>query len=144
MSVGIRPANRLATTATDLEVLLRTQAGKRINTIDVHCATSTYTLSATPPECQGGVDLVLDPDQGVQHHRPSLVEVEGVCLHLWLRCRLIWRPAVDVECLDLRFWRRGRFGDGGGFRRRYWMLRGSHSLGQVRDWIDRSISARYG
>jgi hypothetical protein len=90
-----------------------TQACKSVDTINVHGAASADTLSATPSECEGGVDLVLDPDQGVQHHRAGLVQIQGITLHPWLHGWLIWVPSVDVKCLDLRLWvRSGLFGSG--------------------------------
>jgi hypothetical protein len=78
-----------------------TKTSQRIYSIYVHSAAPADTLAATPPKCQGWVDLVLDPDQGVQHHRPRLVQVERVALHPRLRCGLVGVPPVDVECLDL-------------------------------------------
>jgi len=78
-----------------------TQACKSIDTINVHGAASANTLSATPSECEGWVHLVLDSDQGIQHHRSGLLQIQGIALHPWLRGWLIWVPSVDVECLDL-------------------------------------------
>lgn len=63
----------------------RTQASQGVDTIDVHRATSANSLSATPPEGQGWVELVLNPDQGIQHHWAGLVQVKLVGLHAWLR-----------------------------------------------------------
>lgn len=55
--------------------LERTQAGQRVAPLDVHGTAPTDTLSATPPERQRWVDLVLDPDQCIQDHGPRLVQV---------------------------------------------------------------------
>lgn len=85
-----------------------TQAGKSINTINVHCTTSTDTLTTTSAESQSWVNLVLDSDQRIQHHRSSLVQIQSIALHAWLVCWFIWIPSVDVEGLDqgVRTWSR--------------------------------------
>jgi hypothetical protein len=77
------------------------QAGQCIDSVNVHGAAATDALSAAPSEGQSRVDLVLDSDQGVQHHRSGLVEVERVALHARLRRGLIGVPSVDLEGLDL-------------------------------------------
>jgi hypothetical protein len=78
-----------------------TETGERVDTVNVHGAASANSLTAAPPEGQGGVDLVLDADEGVEHHGARLVEVERVRLHLGLGRGLIGVPAVDVERLGL-------------------------------------------
>jgi hypothetical protein len=50
----------------------------------VHGTATTNALSATPSKRERGVNLVLDPDQRIEHHRASLVEIERVCLHAGL------------------------------------------------------------
>jgi len=92
------------------------QACKSVDTVDIHSAASADTLSATPSECEGGVDLVLDSDQGIQHHRTGLVQIQGIALHSWLRRWLVWVPSVDVECFDLGLWVRSGLFDGGSLR----------------------------
>ena len=42
-----------------------TQAGKCVDSIDIHRAAAADTLSATPPKGEGGVYLVLDSNQSV-------------------------------------------------------------------------------
>ena len=79
----------------------RTQAGKSVDTVNVHGAGTADTLSATAAESEGGVELVLDSDQGVEHHGAGLVKVEGVALHARLVAGSIGVPSVDVESLDL-------------------------------------------
>jgi len=97
-------------------MLLLTQAGQGVDAVNVHRAGSADTLSATSAECEGRVDLVLDADEGIEHHGSGLVQVQGVGLHPWLLGRLIWVPSVDVESLDLcRRSRRG-LSDCGGLR----------------------------
>jgi hypothetical protein len=78
-----------------------TQAGKSVDTVNVHCAGTADTLSAGSAESKSRVQLVLDSDQSVQHHGAGLVEVEGVALHLGLVAGLVGVPSVDVEGLDL-------------------------------------------
>ena len=48
------------------------------------------TFSAGSPEGQCGVNLILDLDEGIQHHWTTVVEVNTVLLHSWLVSRLIW------------------------------------------------------
>ena len=45
------------------------------------------TFSTRASECEGGVNLILDLNESVQHHRPTMVEVYLVFLHVrfgWL------------------------------------------------------------
>jgi len=78
------------------------QTSQSIDTINVHRTASTNALSATPSEGQGGIDLILNSDQRIQHHRTRLLQVQSIALHARLRCWLIGIPSVDVERLDLR------------------------------------------
>jgi len=77
------------------------QTSKCVNAINIHRATPADPFSATPSECQGRVDLVLDSNQGIQHHWSRLVQIQCVTLHAGFGRWLIWVPAIDVECLDL-------------------------------------------
>ena len=79
-----------------------TKAGQCVDSINVHGATSANSLATTPPEGQGRVHLVLDPDERIQHHGSRLVQVERIRLHLGLGRGLIWVPSVNVESLGLR------------------------------------------
>jgi hypothetical protein len=78
-----------------------TQAGKSVDTVNVHGAGTADTLSAGSAESKSRVQLILDSDQSIQHHRTGLVEVEGVALHAGLVAGSIGVPSVDVEGLDL-------------------------------------------
>jgi hypothetical protein len=82
------------------------QASQRVDTINVHRTASADTLSARPSEGQGRVDLILDSDQSIQHHRSSLVQIQGITLHARLGGWLVGVPSVDVEGLGLclRIW----------------------------------------
>lgn len=77
------------------------QASQGVHTVDVHGTASANTLTATPPEGKSRVDLVLDTDERIQHHRSGLVQVQRVRLHLGLRRWLVRVPSVDVEGLCL-------------------------------------------
>lgn len=106
--------------STAFHGLKHTKTSQRVHSINIHGAGTTNSFTARTPECQGRVDLVFNPYQGVQHHRSSLIQIQRVALHLGLRCGLIWVPSVDVERLDLAvlLWlrlldcRRFGFGDG--------------------------------
>lgn len=78
---------------------LLTQASKRVHAVDVHGTAAANTLSATPAESQGRVQLVLDPHQSIEDHGSGLVQVEGIGLHARLLGRGIWVPPVNLEGL---------------------------------------------
>lgn len=104
-----------------LHVLGRpTQTSQSIDTINVHRTTPTYALATTPSKSQCWVHLILDPNERIQHHWAGLVQVEGVALHLGLRCRLVWVPSVDLECFDLGLLAWVRLLGGAGLRCRLW------------------------
>lgn len=84
-----------------------TQAGQGVDTINVHGAATADTLTAGAAEGQGGVLLVLYPDESIEHHRTGLVEVEVVGLHSGLLTRGIRVPTVDLEGLHLGWGLRG-------------------------------------
>lgn len=73
------------------------QACQGVLAVDVHGTASTDALSATPPEGQGRILLVLDLDQSIEDHGAGLVEVDGVGLQLGLLGRGIRVPSVDLE-----------------------------------------------
>ena len=103
VSVGMRPVEGgSAPPSRDIAVGSpgqHTQAGQGVDTVNVHRTATADTLSATSPESQSGVHLVLDADQRIQHHRAGLVQVQRVSLHLRLLGGLIGVPAVDMEGL---------------------------------------------
>lgn len=106
VSVGMRPVQMLVSmrysgTCSRLMSHPHTQACQCVDSVDVHGAAATNSLSATPSESEGWVNFVLDANQSIQHHRSSLVEVEGIGLHARLAAGLVGVPSVDVECLDL-------------------------------------------
>lgn len=79
----------------------RTQASQSVDTVNVHGATATDTLTAGSAEGQGRVEFVLYPDQSVEHHGTGLLEVELVTLHCGLLARGVRVPTVDLESLHL-------------------------------------------
>lgn len=91
-----------------------TQASKSIDTVNVHGAGSANTLTARAAESESWVDLVLNANERIQHHRSGLVEIKGVCLHLWLLRWSVWVPSVDVEGLGLSILGWCWLGDGAG------------------------------
>lgn len=113
VSVGIRPGHTGSQhSSSNLLFLLprfgrferHTQTSQSIDPINVHRTAPTNALSATPSKRQRRIDFILDPDQRIQHHRPRLVQIKRIRLHLRLRCRLIRVPAVDLESLGLGLW----------------------------------------
>lgn len=79
-----------------------TQASQGVDTVNVHRTATADTLSAASPEGQGGVHLVLYPDERIEHHGPGLVQIQLVGLHGGLLGGLVGVPAVDMELLDAR------------------------------------------
>jgi len=80
---------------------IHTQAGKSVDTVDVHGARTANTFTARSPESQGRVEFVLYPDESVEHHGSGLVQVEVVGGHLGLLTGLVRVPTVDLESLHL-------------------------------------------
>ena len=88
------------------------KTGKGVHSTNVHCAGAADSLpTASPeiqstsilgptheikillPESEAGVHLILDLDEGVQHHGATVVEVHLVLLHPGLVSRLFWVPS---------------------------------------------------
>jgi len=78
-----------------------TQTSKSVYTVNVHGTTAANTFSARATECECRIHFVLDLDQCIQHHWASLVQINLVCLHKWLRGRLVWVPSVNLDRLHL-------------------------------------------
>ena len=64
---------------------------------NIHSAGATDSLPAGPPEGQAGGYLILDLHQRVQHHRPAVVQINLVILHLRFAARLLRVKSVDGE-----------------------------------------------
>jgi hypothetical protein len=121
VSVGIRPVRksvnagciewrspRCGETRANAWEKPRTQASQGVNTVDVHSARTTDTLTARAAESQSRVNFVLNTDESVEHHGAGLLQVELVALHGGLLARGVRIPAVDLEGLHGRVLR----GDG--------------------------------
>lgn len=92
----------LGSSSSARESKRHTEASKGVLAVDVHGAGAADTLAATSAERQGRVDLVLDADDGVEHHGAGLVEVNGVALQARLLGGRVRVPAVDLERLEAR------------------------------------------
>lgn len=79
----------------------RTQAGEGVDTINVHGTATADTLTAGATEGEGGVLLVLYPNEGIEHHGAGLVQVQLVGLHSRLLARGVRVPTVNLEGLHL-------------------------------------------
>jgi len=51
------------------------QTSQSINSINIHRTTPTYSLPTTPSKCQRRINLILNPDQRIQHHRTRLIQI---------------------------------------------------------------------
>lgn len=70
------------------------QASEPVAAVDVHGAGAADPFAARSTEGEGGVHLVLDLNEGVEHHGPTLLEVDLVLTELRL-LRVFWVPPVD-------------------------------------------------
>lgn len=87
------------------------QASKSVDTVNVHGTGTTDTLSARSSESKSGVELILDLDQSIEHHRAALGEIDLVCLELGLLIGDIGVPSVDLELLNWRLLSLNRSGE---------------------------------
>ena len=63
VSVGIRPVNLVSLPIPSCDTNPHTETCQGVDSVNVHGTASANTLATTPPERQGGVHLVLDPDE---------------------------------------------------------------------------------
>lgn len=98
------------------------QACKSINTVDIHGTTATNSLPTTPSESQGRINLILNPNQSIQHHWSRLVQIKRIRLHAWLLAWFIGVPSIDMKGFDFGICVVGWFFDGGGLRGRSYAL----------------------
>lgn len=70
------------------------QAGEAVTAVDVHRAGPADPFPTRAPERERRIDLVLDLDQSVEDHGPTLFEVYVVVLKLRLP-RFVGVPSVD-------------------------------------------------
>jgi len=79
------------------------QACQSVLPVNVHRATAADPFTAASSKRQCRVHLILDLENGIQDHRPRLVEVDGILLKEGLLAGLIRVPSVYLECLVQRF-----------------------------------------
>lgn len=84
------------------------KASQSVGSVDVHGTGTANTLTARSPKGQCRVHFVLDPDEGVEHHRTRLVEIEGVRLHLRFDRRSVGIPPINLKRLEMGVRRRVR------------------------------------
>lgn len=79
------------------------EAGKGVAAVNVHGARTADTFTARASESKGRVLLVLDAENGIEHHWSGSVQVNLVSLHLWLLFGGVRVPSIDLELLHKGF-----------------------------------------
>jgi hypothetical protein len=79
------------------EILHRRGARQAIHPIDVHRAGAADALAAGAAEGQRRIDVVFDPDERVEHHRPAVVAVHVVGVD----ARVL--PVFRIPTIDAKF-----------------------------------------
>ena len=76
-------------------------AGQRVQPLDIHGARPAHPLAAGAAKRQGWIDLVFDFQQGVEHHRPAIIQIKRINIKTWwiLFFRII---AIDMKFLEAR------------------------------------------
>src|SRR5208337_2443993 len=82
------------------DVADRLGAGEGVGPVDIHGAGAADALAAGAAERQRRVDLVLDLDKAVEHHRSALGEIDLVAVNARV-LTVLGIPAVDTELLPL-------------------------------------------
>lgn len=144
VSVGIRPTivSHVARPHHTLRIdKSHTQASQSVDTVNVHSTASANTLTAASSESQCRVDLILNTNQSIQHHRTGLVQVKGIALHTRLLGGSIGIPAVDMEGLGTRRGGRGRFLDRRGLRLGHELAAGGGSFADLGERVNGGIGA---
>src|SRR6516225_2340158 len=88
-----------------LDVVDTRRARKPVGAVDVHGAASADALATRATEGQRGIDLVLDEDQGIEHHRPAILKVDDVGVDARI-VAVVGIEAINAEFLGLRGARR--------------------------------------
>ena len=71
-------------------------AGKRIGAVNIHRAGTANPLAAGTAEGERRVDLCLDPDDAVEHHRAAIIAVDIIGIEARIALA-IWIVAIDAE-----------------------------------------------
>jgi hypothetical protein len=81
-------------------ILDRGGAGEPVLAVDIHRAGAANALAARAAEGQRAVDLVLDLDQRIQHHRAGFgqIDLERVVARIFAAVGII---AIDLEVARL-------------------------------------------
>ena len=77
-----------------------TETGQGVSSSDVHGAGPTDTFSARSSQRQGRILLIFNFQQGVEHHRTTVVQIHLEALQTGLVCWLIRVPPVNLEGLQ--------------------------------------------
>ena len=80
-----------------------------VTAINVHRAGTTDTFTAGAAEGEGGVDLILDLNEGVKEHRTALLHIDIVGHVLGLIIGVVGVRSVNIESLELGFLFIGEF-----------------------------------
>jgi hypothetical protein len=72
---------------------------QRVGASDIHRARAADALAARAAKRQGGVDLVLDPQQPIEHHRSAIVAIDeiGIEARVLAAIRVVAIDAVFLE-----------------------------------------------
>ena len=84
--------------AVVLAVVDITRAGQRVHAVDIHGARTADTFATRAPEGDGRVDFVLDFDQGIKNHWPTIIEVDLERIDTWV-LSVVCVPTIDIESL---------------------------------------------
>ena len=87
-------------------------AGQGVDAVNVHGAGAADAFAAGAAEGQAGVDLGLDLDQGVKHHRAAVVHIQPIGVDARVGA-VVGVPAVDAKSPQV-----GTLGFGPGFTSR--------------------------
>ena len=77
------------------------EAGQMVTSIDIHGAGAADALTARPTEAKRWINLILDLDEGVEEHGPTLVHVDVVGYISRAIVGVIRVAAVHIDALHL-------------------------------------------
>ena len=79
-----------------LDLVQTLGAGERVGAVDVHRAGTANAFATGAAQRQRRVDLVLDVEQAVEHHRAAIVDIDIVGIDARVLA-VIRAPAIDAE-----------------------------------------------